>query len=68
VVDTGVAVAADLYVKASRLEVSYEGQTAGDGVRLALSKNLTSSSVQVFEGWGVKVDSYALYTKINVNF
>ena len=63
-VDAGVTVAADLDVKAGRLEVSYQGEAASDGVRLALSENVTSGSVQVLEGRGVKVDCYALYTKV----
>ena len=49
-VDTGVTIATDLDVKAGRLEVSYQRQTASDGVGLALSENVTSSSVEVFEG------------------
>ena len=60
-VDAGVTVAADLDIKAGRLEVSYQGEAAGDGVGLALSENVASRSVQVFEGRGVKVDRYALY-------
>ena len=63
VVDAGVTVAADLDIKAGRLEVSHKGEAAGDGVGLALTKNVSSSSVQVLEGRRVKVDRYALYTK-----
>ena len=61
-VDTGVTIATDLDVKAGRLEVSYQRQTASDGVGLALSENVTSSSVKVFEGRRVQVDCYALQT------
>ena len=49
-IDTGVTIATDLDVKAGRLEVSYQRQTASDGVGLALSENVASSSVEVLEG------------------
>ena len=60
-VDTGVAIATDLDVKASCLEVSYQWQTASDGVGLALTKNIFSGSVEVRERRGIQVDSYALH-------
>ena len=60
-VDTGVAIATDLYVKASRLEVPHQRKAASDGVRLALTKNIAGCSVEVLEGRRVQVHCYALY-------
>ena len=49
-VDAGVAIATDLYIKAGCLEVPHQGKAASDGVRLALTKNIASCSVEVLEG------------------
>ena len=62
VVDTRVTIATDLDIKPSFLEVTYEWQTASDGVRLALPKNVTSSSIQMLESRRVQVDRNALWS------
>ena len=59
-VDTGVAKSTDLDIKASILEVSYQWQTTSDWVRLTLSKNFTSNSVEMLESKRVQIDSNTL--------
>ena len=59
-VDTGVTIATDLHIKPFLLEVSYQWETTGDGIRFAFSKNVTSSSMKMFESRGIQVDCNAL--------